>query len=81
MLVEEGLQMVERSLIPACQKTGKMVYLLLTNDTVSFVQDEKDTGGMIVTATVKTVRAGLACIQREGGTVQEKNGCGLLSYW
>jgi hypothetical protein len=56
MLVEGGLQLVERSLIPACQKTGKMVYLLLSNHTVSFVQDENEAGGMIVTAKVKTVR-------------------------
>lgn len=48
---------MERSLIPACQKTGKMVYLLLSNDTISFVQDENEAAGMIVTAKVKTVRA------------------------
>lgn len=57
VLIEGGLQLLERSLIPACQKTGKLVYLLLSNDTVSFVQDENEAGGMIVSAKVKTVRA------------------------
>lgn len=57
VLIEGGLQLLERSLIPACQKTGKLVYLLLSNDTVSFVQDENEACGMIVTAKVKTVRA------------------------
>lgn len=56
ILAESGLQLVERSLIPACQKTGKLVYILLSNDTISFVQDENEAGGMIVTAKVKTVR-------------------------
>ena len=56
VLIEGGLQLLERSLIPACQKTGKLVYLLLSNDTVSFVQDENEAGGMIGTAKLKTVR-------------------------
>ena len=53
-LVDDGVQLLERSIIPACQKTGKKAYLLLSGQTISFVQDENESGGMLVLARVKT---------------------------
>ena len=53
-LLDEGVQLLERTVIPACQKTGKKAFLLLSGETVSFVQDEAASGGMIVLARVKT---------------------------
>jgi len=52
-LVELGVQLLERSVIPACQKTGKKACLLIGRETIAFVQDENESG-MLVLARVKT---------------------------
>jgi hypothetical protein len=53
-LLDEGVQLLERTVLPACLKTGKKAYVLLSGETVSFVQDEPASGGMIVSARLGT---------------------------
>ncbi len=53
-LSDEGVQLLEKSVVPACQRAGKRAFLLLSRETVSFVQDENESGGMLILARVKT---------------------------
>jgi hypothetical protein len=53
-LSDEGVQLLEKSIIPACQRAGKRAFLLLSRETVSFVQDENESNGMLILARVKT---------------------------
>ena len=53
-LSDEGVQLLEKSVIPACQRASKRAFLLLSVETVSFVQDENESGGMLILARVKT---------------------------
>ncbi len=56
LLVDEGIRLLERSLLPACQKTGKKIFLLLSSEDVYLVQDETEAQGMHVVAGIKAVR-------------------------
>jgi hypothetical protein len=58
-ITDDGIRLLERSLLPACLKTGKKIYLLLSNDVTHLVQDEHEGNGMIVTAMIRTVRCGI----------------------
>lgn len=53
-LSDEGVQLLEKSIIPACQRAGKRAFLLLSRETISFVLDENESNGMLVMARVKT---------------------------
>lgn len=66
VLVDEGIRLLERSLLPACQKTGKKVFLVLSSNDVFLVQDETEAQGMHVVAGIKAVRWILVSIFQKG---------------
>jgi hypothetical protein len=55
ILLDEGIRLLERSYLLACQKTGKKLHILLTNQDIYLVQDEQDAHGMHVSVRIETV--------------------------
>ena len=55
ILLDEGIRLLERSYLPACQKTGKKLHMLLTNKDIYLVQDEHEAHGMHVSVRIETV--------------------------
>lgn len=70
VLVDEGIRLLERSLLPACQKTGKKIFLLLSSHDVFLVQDETEAHGMHVVAGIKAVRWILLSISNRATVVE-----------
>lgn len=54
ILLDEGIRLLERSYLPACQKTGKKLHMLLTSQEIYFVQDEHEAHGMHVSVRIET---------------------------